>query len=403
VTTRDLAGLLSGDPSAPYHLGQVIGFDFSHRPPMLLVDDVDRPMRFVGKPWDYTYKDVVVWIPSNGSPLVIGRLPGMTDDLEDWHLVGGVGEPVFQNSWVNFAGGFAEVGYYMQPDGWVQLKGLAKDGSSTAVIFTLPEGYRPPYRVQCTSVSNNQVCTIEIQDDGDVLKPSGGTNAHVSLSGISFPTQWNRGQWPVPKLETDWDVGSSTDPDLEMFIREDGWSYVKGVLAGTNGTRMFVVPEQARTRSKDHILVGDDNGSIGYARLNLSHKGVINHHAGTALTVHAGGMNWFSGSTIAEWTAPTLLNSWTNLGGALEVAGHYTDHHNVCHLQGVVTGSNNSPIFTLPVGSRPLERQIFFALAANESLCRVDVLADGSVQRGFTPATASGYLSLTGIHFRAEQ
>ena len=35
------------------------------------------------------------------------------------------------------------------------------------------------------------------------------------------------------------------------------------------------------------------------------------------------------------WTAPTLLNSWTNFGGSLEPAGYLKDPLGFVHLRGV--------------------------------------------------------------------
>jgi hypothetical protein len=403
MATRDLAAALAGgDPARPFYLGEVIGLSFDGQPPMLLIDDTERPMRFVGSPADYTYYDTVVWVNYNGAPLVIGKLPHMAGDVESYHLVGGAGEPAFQNSWANFGGAHATAGFYIQPDGWVRLKGLVASGTDNTTIFTLPSGYRPPVNIPFTSISNGTVCTIEVDPTGTVGKTSGGSNAHVSLAGITFPTQWNRAAWEVPELDTTWSRGGITSPTAELFTRDDGWCWLKGAGTGTSGNRIMTLPVDART-ILDHIMVGDDIASIGYARMNLSYKGVIAHGgAPSATTANFGGLNWFARRGARTFTSPTFLNSWTNLGTTFEAAGYYIDHFGVVHLQGNITGSNTSPIFNLPAGFRPSEQHIFFTIAQGEAVARIDVLANGDVQKPI-PSPGSGYLALNGVSFRAEQ
>lgn len=53
----------------------------------------------------------------------------------------------FQNSWVNFGGGYQAMQYRKVGD-MVQLRGTIAAGTVTAVGFTLPVGFRPPANVQ---------------------------------------------------------------------------------------------------------------------------------------------------------------------------------------------------------------------------------------------------------------
>lgn len=78
------------------------------------------------------------------------------------------------------------------------------------------------------------------------------------------------------------------------------------------------------------------------------------------------------------WTAPTLLNSWTNVGGAYETAGYRKTGAGLVIVKGLVTGGVATAVFTLPVGYRPAAR-LAFATTANNAFGRVDVQADGSV------------------------
>lgn len=53
------------------------------------------------------------------------------------------------------------------------------------------------------------------------------------------------------------------------------------------------------------------------------------------------------------WVAPTLLNSWTNLGGANVNVG-YRKQGNVVRFRGFVTGGvSGKELFALPAGFRP--------------------------------------------------
>lgn len=404
MSARDLARGIRPDNGngPPYRHGQVTGFDFNSQPPVLFIDEELRPMRFLGLPSDYTFFDSVIWIMHEGAPLVIGRLPQMGGDLEAWHVVGsGGGEPAFLNSWVNFGSDHAVAAFYKQPNGWVRLKGLVKSGSST--IFTLPVGYRPPFDAVFTSVSNGTECMIRVDTSGNVSKPIGGSNVYVSLADVTFPTDWNRSQWVLPVVETAWSRSAQPNPTAEIFIRDDGWVWLKGLTDGTTGTRILVLPERSRPLLTHYLGCVDPTGAA-FNRVDAFYKGVLTHIAGFG-GVTLGGKTWFAETSGKTFVVPTLLNSWTNLGSNTEEAGYYVDQMGVCHLQGVVTGTNNNPIFNLPAGVRPLERHIFFEVASDGGSgvagLRIDVFPNGDVQRGL--AAANGYISLNGVSFRVEQ
>ena len=64
---------------------------------------------------------------------------------EAWHEVGTSGQPEFLNSWANSTGAIhgETVAFYKDREGVVHLKGDATGGSS-AIMFKLPAGFRPP-------------------------------------------------------------------------------------------------------------------------------------------------------------------------------------------------------------------------------------------------------------------
>ena len=98
--------------------------------------------------------------------------------------------------------------------------------------------------------------------------------------------------------------------------------------------------------------------------------------------------------------APTLLNSFTNLGSLYSTVRYYKDELGIVHLLGTLSApvSNiGSLIFNLPVGYRPASTLLCNATGTIE---RIDIDASGNVRNG-DAITVSGYLSLTGITFRA--
>jgi hypothetical protein len=104
--------------------------------------------------------------------------------------------PTLLNSWVYYGSPFAPPGYYMDASGIVHLRGLVKSGTlgGATPIFTLPTGYRPSYTVIVPQISADALCEVRVEGlndsiPGAVIVSSGGSNAWVSLSGISFSTQ----------------------------------------------------------------------------------------------------------------------------------------------------------------------------------------------------------------------
>lgn len=88
-----------------------------------------------------------------------------------------------------------------------------------------------------------------------------------------------------------------------------------------------------------------------------------------------------SGSGIS-WIAPTLLNSWVNVGGTAQVA-QYRKVGNRVYLRGVVQNGTSSPIFILPAGYRPAY-DIGFTVEVHDNTNAPDyghlrIIQDGSV------------------------
>lgn len=84
--------------------------------------------------------------------------------------------------------------------------------------------------------------------------------------------------------------------------------------------------------------------------------------------------------TPTAWTAPALLNSWVNSGGALQVA-QYRKEGDRIHLRGSIkTGALTTVAFNLPVGFRLPATQLFDAvMTTTGTVGAIYVNANGDV------------------------
>jgi hypothetical protein len=108
---------------------------------------------------------------------------------EPFHIVGTVGEPPFQNGWMNFGSNTATVGFYMDTVNVVHLKGTMTGGGTSTVAFTLPPGYRPSATLEMPAAHGNasKVIVLTIESNGDVRAfCEGGCDSFVAIDAISF-------------------------------------------------------------------------------------------------------------------------------------------------------------------------------------------------------------------------
>ena len=95
--------------------------------------------------------------------------------------------PTLTNSWVNFGSGYNNAGYYKDKSGFVHLRGLVKNGTSGASIFTLPSGSRPTGQCLFRVDANGGIGRVDVNTNGTVVLVT-GQNPYVSLDGIYFST-----------------------------------------------------------------------------------------------------------------------------------------------------------------------------------------------------------------------
>lgn len=97
--------------------------------------------------------------------------------------------PTLLNSWANYGSGYSPAGYYKDPAGRVFIRGMLASGSSaSAVMFTLPVGFRPAFEMIFATVALDAFCEIRIDTSGNVFANTGGSTNFTALDGISFAT-----------------------------------------------------------------------------------------------------------------------------------------------------------------------------------------------------------------------
>ena len=107
---------------------------------------------------------------------------------------GGLGRPNWMDI-ARFGNDWARTAYFKDAAGVVHLKGQVRDNSScypeysapneNAIIFVLPEGYRPAERQSFGTTSNHAFGEALVRPDGAVIARSGSLN-DFSLNGIGF-------------------------------------------------------------------------------------------------------------------------------------------------------------------------------------------------------------------------
>jgi hypothetical protein len=108
---------------------------------------------------------------------------------EAWHTIGASGEPSYESSWANFGGAFGDAGFSLT-GGRVYMRGMVKSGTSdgtcsTAFIFTLPTGFRPPSNANFIIAANGAAGVVGVLSDGRVCSQTGSA-IWTSLDGINF-------------------------------------------------------------------------------------------------------------------------------------------------------------------------------------------------------------------------
>lgn len=119
------------------------------------------------------------------TPYLSAEDPNSAFDVENWHNF------ALLNGWTAWGGGYATPGYIMRPDGFCQLRGVARSGTlaNGTQIFDLDFQYNPVSICQA-HVYGTATSILEITTDGNgriYNMPAVGPNIPLCLDGFSFP------------------------------------------------------------------------------------------------------------------------------------------------------------------------------------------------------------------------
>lgn len=105
--------------------------------------------------------------------------------------------------------------------------------------------------------------------------------------------------------------------------------------------------------------------------------------------------------TGAAWVAPSLTNSWVNLGAPYETAGYLKDRFGFVHLKGAIsTGASSTTAFTLPAGYRPGATGYYPVVTSSFVFGALYIDTSGLVQPNGANSGVSTFMS--GTKFLAE-
>lgn len=159
----------------------------------------------------------------------------------------------------------------------------------------------------------------------------------------------------------------------------------------------------------------DENALELFEALDRLAGGTVSGALSLASTLGVAGLLTAAGGIAAEAvrlvgapSQPAFESGWGNHGDTVTLrypAGFWKQADGTVHLRGCVTKAalpDAETIFTLPAGYRPARLLVFSASDAIASLVSLAVAASGAISKVAGP-TASAFLLLDGISFRAEQ
>lgn len=363
--------------------------------------------------------------------------------IDAWHLVGGTGEPAFQNSWTNFGGTEEVAGFRKDPFGRVHLKGLIT-GPAFNTAFTLPAGYRP-VRTQrfSTAASGNAAASIVIGTDGAV-QMGAGSLTWMSLADIEFDTEtlttYSTGAiipsaQSMPVTMDSWhSVGASGEPAFTnawanygsgfrtLQFRKDptGRVWLRGfITGGTIGQPVFTLPAGYRPTQTE---IQDAQTGGGISQIYVNTDGTVNVTTGTNSWVTLNHISFDTDTTLVTasiavqpmdgWhvvggaSEPPFQNSWTNFGSGYAVAGFRKDPQGRVYLRGMIkSGSVNAVAFTLPAGYRPpATLYVTASVSISPTVYPCNLYIEPNGQVGIYPGTTGtpSWVSLDGAFFDTE-
>lgn len=320
--------------------------------------------------------------------------------------------PLMQNTWSNYSTTYAGVGYTKTSEGVVLLHGLIKRSGSVVsgeALFYLPEDYRPDLKQIYTTITNpNAASRIDITPEGKVAV-LGGNAGYLSLDGIKFvPTSTTSISFQPMTLSNGWVNFDVPTHQVASYAKDSlNRTFTRGVIkSGSTTAASLISGLSSGYLSPSYLhLPALGNSGIGFfspAQTNTTYPGAgIQYKAGGNGYLSIEGMFY---NNYTGWNSLSMANGWTwyDATGIFATPAYIKASDGIVSLKGLIrsgTATSDTTVANLPAGYRPKSRLIFFVMN-NNTVGRVDVLADGQVR---IMTGGNTWLALDNINFVAEQ
>jgi hypothetical protein len=268
------------------------------------------------------------------------------------------------------------------------LTSTASDVASHNKMTSAP--FTPKTTLPFTTITNQQELLDFMTEPGRpgvAFLPAGQSEFHIHAAQTA-------GNQIVQLYAEFWEY----DPISGMHIAMIGQSqFSKPLTADEIEYRLFFtnldVYTFVSTRSRIAVHLRALVGGTGGANINCFVGGESDSHAVIPV-----------GNPLVPptaWIAPTLLNSWTNIGGGYETTAYLKDGLGFVHLKGVISGgATATTAYVLPAGYRPGAKTFVSGTnnAGTSSSVQIDTVGNVLV----VIASAGTAVGLSGITFLAE-
>lgn len=139
---------------------------------------------------DHVHRGLTTTAPLDTAPAAVVGTALLAARGDHQHKIVDTGwlAPTLQNGWIPYDANYSNAALYRKIGNVVFLRGLVKNGSSaTAVVFTLPAGYRPAIIHLFACEANDTIARVQVDAAGVITPGAGSSTGWLSLSNIIFP------------------------------------------------------------------------------------------------------------------------------------------------------------------------------------------------------------------------
>lgn len=337
---------------------------------------------------------------------LVSVAPSTTSLDSGWHYLNAPGEPTCTYPPYDLAGNSYSPGRFRR-DGagcvWLDVMIVPPTASATAVLFTLPQGFRPAYSIFLCVSHTSGPAVIRVDPNGDVVFAYcvTGTLTWTHLGSATFMAEDAQTvNWVTPALGGSWTnlgtLGGKTCAPARYFVDAAGDIHLSGMIAGGgtgSANAPFSLPANLWPNGTDGAIINQPTccspGSAGaQARVDVNNGAlgvvVVNSYGG------GGGNAWVSldGIVIANpngnWSTPALINSWVAYSASYVTTQFCVNKFGIAAMRGLIKSGSGGAVAAASMSTEIAPRYtVIFLGYANAGCARLDTIYDGRI----TPST----------------